>query len=63
MNQTYTVNLNRDTFELLHGVRDEMSDKLGFEPTLGQVVRHLISVYRNNPEQIDNVSMSSRSMK
>jgi hypothetical protein len=47
----------------LHGVRDEMSDKLGFEPTLGQVVRHLISVYRNNPEQIDNVSMSSRSMK
>lgn len=60
MNQTFTINLNRDTFELLHDVRDELSGKLGFEPTLGQVVRHLISVYRNSPEHIDNVSISSK---
>jgi hypothetical protein len=60
MNQSYTINLNRDTFEALHGVRDDLSDKLGFEPTLGQVVRHLISFYRSNPELIDTVSISSR---
>lgn len=41
----YTINLNRETFELLQKVRDDLGIKLGFEPTYGQVVRHLISMY------------------
>lgn len=41
----YAVNLNKETFDLLQKVRAEMTDKLGFEPTNGQVIRHLISIY------------------
>lgn len=41
----YTVNLNKETFDLLLKVRNELMDKLGFEPTNGQVIRHLISIY------------------
>lgn len=41
----YTVNLNKDTYDLLQKVREDMVLKLGFEPTNGQVVRHLISIY------------------
>jgi hypothetical protein len=41
----YVVNLNRETFDLLQQVRQELSADLGFEPTNGQVVRHLISIY------------------
>ena len=41
----YTVNLNKETFDLLLKVRNELTDKLGFEPTNGQVIRHLISIY------------------
>ena len=41
----YTINLNKETFDLLLKVRNEMTEKLGFEPTNGQVVRHLISIY------------------
>lgn len=41
----YAVNLNKETFDLLQKVRDELTSKLGFEPTNGQVVRHLISIY------------------
>lgn len=41
----FSVNLNKETFDLLQKVRDELADKLGFEPTNGQVIRHLISIY------------------
>ena len=41
----FTINLNKETFDLLLKVRNEMTEKLGFEPTNGQVVRHLISIY------------------
>ena len=41
----YTINLNKETFDLLLKVRNELTEKLGFEPTNGQVVRHLISIY------------------
>ena len=41
----YNINLNRETFELLQKVRGDLGVKLGFEPTYGQVVRHLISMY------------------
>lgn len=41
----YTVNLNKETYDLLQKVREDMVLKLGFEPTNGQVVRHLISIY------------------
>lgn len=60
MTSGYTINLNRETFDMLHAVRSDLTNKLGFEPTLGQVVRHLISFYHNNPELIDNVSMCAR---
>lgn len=42
---SYTVNLNHETWELLQQVREKLSAELGFEPTNGQVVRHLISIY------------------
>ncbi len=42
---SYAVNMNRETFELLQQVRQELSTDLGFEPTNGQVIRHLISIY------------------
>lgn len=41
----FSVKLNRETWDLLVQVRTEMTKKLGFEPTNGQVVRHLISIY------------------
>ena len=41
----FTVTLNKETFELLQKVKDDLVVKLGFEPTNGQVVRHLISIY------------------
>jgi hypothetical protein len=41
----YVVNLNRETFELLQQVQQDLSADLGFEPTNGQVIRHLISIY------------------
>lgn len=41
----FTVTLNKETFELLQKVKDDLVAKLGFEPTNGQVVRHLISIY------------------
>jgi hypothetical protein len=41
----YSINLNRETFDLLEDVRKRLVEDLGFEPTLGQVVRHLISIY------------------
>lgn len=44
-NPGFTVTLNMETFDLLVKVREELARKLGFEPTNGQVVRHLISIY------------------
>ena len=46
----YNINLNRETFELLQKVRDDLGIKLGFEPTYGQVVRHLISMYNTGTQ-------------
>jgi len=43
--ESFSVKLNRETWDLLVQVRTELSSKLGFEPTNGQVVRHLISAY------------------
>ena len=45
MKDTNVVNLNHETCEMLQRVRKELSHSLGFEPTNGQVVRHLISIY------------------
>ncbi len=41
----FSVTLNKETYDLLIQVNDELAAKLGFEPTNGQVVRHLISIY------------------
>ena len=41
----FSVTLNKETYDLLIQVKEELTSKLGFEPTNGQVVRHLISVY------------------
>lgn len=41
----FSVTLNKETYDLLIQVKDELTNKLGFEPTNGQVVRHLISIY------------------
>lgn len=41
----FSVRLNKETFDLLLEVRDELGAKLGFIPTNGQVVRHLIAFY------------------
>lgn len=41
----FSVTLNKETYDLLVQVKDELTTKLGFEPTNGQVVRHLISIY------------------
>jgi hypothetical protein len=46
----YAINLNRETFDLLQSVRKEMTASLGFEPTNGQVVRHLIAIFFNETE-------------
>ena len=46
----YAINLNRETFDLLQDVRGELTASLGFEPTNGQVVRHLIALYFNETE-------------
>lgn len=43
--QANTVSLNRETYELLQQVQEELTIKLGFEPTNGQVVRHLLAAY------------------
>jgi hypothetical protein len=41
----FVVNLNQETYELLQQVRVSLAKTLGFSPTYGQVVRHLISIY------------------
>ena len=41
----FQVNLNKETYELLQEVKAQLLEELGFEPTNGQVVRHLIANY------------------
>lgn len=41
----YSVSLNKETYDLLMEVKATLTDKLGFEPTNGQVVRHLIASF------------------
>jgi hypothetical protein len=41
----FQIILNKDTFELLQKVKVQLLEELGFEPTNGQVVRHLIASY------------------
>jgi len=41
----YSVTLNKETYELLMDVKNDLMAQLGFEPTNGQVVRHLASAY------------------
>lgn len=41
----FSVKLNMETFDLLVKVRDELAVRLGFTPTNGQVIRHLIAFY------------------
>lgn len=48
--QNFVVTLNQETFELLQEVREELVAKLGFQPTNGQVVRHLIAFYNGEAE-------------
>jgi len=45
--QGYSVALNKETYDLLQEVKTALVDRLGFEPTNGQVVRHLIAVFFN----------------
>lgn len=40
-----SVNLNRETYEALCRIQQELSEELGFMPTLGQVIRRLINLY------------------
>lgn len=44
----FQIILNKDTFELLQKVRTQHFEELGFEPTNGQVVRHLIVTYQKD---------------
>jgi hypothetical protein len=39
----YSVTLHKETYDLLIEVKETLTNKLGFEPTNGQVVRHLIA--------------------
>lgn len=48
--QNFVITLNQETFELLQEVRDELVAKLGFQPTNGQVVKHLIAFYNGEAE-------------
>lgn len=46
----YNVTLNKETYELLQDVKNDLMVNLGFEPTNGQVVRHLASAYFEKKE-------------
>jgi hypothetical protein len=48
--QNFAITLNQETFELLQEVRQELVSKLGFEPTNGQVVKHLIAFYNGEAD-------------
>ena len=46
----YSVTLNKETYDLLQDVKNDLTAQLGFEPTNGQVVRHLASAYFDKKE-------------
>jgi hypothetical protein len=46
----YSVTLNKETYDLLQDVKNDLMLNLGFEPTNGQVVRHLATVYFERKE-------------
>jgi hypothetical protein len=48
--QNFVITLNQETFELLQEVREELTSQLGFQPTNGQVVKHLIAFYNGEAE-------------
>jgi len=47
---SFVVTLNQETFELLQKIKKELVSKLGFQPTNGQVVRHLVAFYNGEAE-------------
>jgi hypothetical protein len=46
----YSVILNKETFDLLQGVKIDIAERMGFEPTNGQAIRHLIAVFYGEAE-------------
>jgi hypothetical protein len=46
----YSVTLNKETYDLLQDVKNDLMLNLGFEPTNGQVVRHLATAYFDRKE-------------
>ena len=46
----YSVTLNKETYDLLQDVKNDLTAQLGFEPTNGQVVRHLATIYFERKE-------------
>lgn len=47
----YSVTLNKETYDLLQNVKNDLMLSLGFEPTNGQVVRHLVTAYFDRKEK------------
>ncbi len=48
---TYSVMLNKETFDLLRDVKVELGKRMGFEPTNGQAIRHLIATFYGEGEK------------
>ena len=46
----FQIVLNKETFDLLSDVKVDLAKRLGFEPTNGQAVRHLIAVFYGEAE-------------
>ena len=46
----YTITLNKETFDALMCVKDTLGKGLGFEPTNGQVVKYLVSIFTDGTE-------------
>ena len=46
----YAITLNKETFDALMRVKDTLSKGLGFEPTNGQVVKYLVSIFTEGTE-------------
>jgi len=43
--------LNKETFDLLRDVKVELAKRMGFEPTNGQAIRHLITTFYGEVEK------------
>ena len=46
----YSITLNKETFDLLRDVKVDLTKRMGFEPTNGQAIRHLIAVFYGEAE-------------